>query len=324
MFNSSIIKWGVLGTARIFRKRMLKAFQHSSGHIIVAVASRDINKAEQLAKDHNIPKYYGSYDSILKDDEIQAVYIPLPNSLHYQWVIKAAEKGKHILCEKPLAYSMDEAKKMIQLCKDKNLVLLEAHSYFLHPQYEELFQILKNDLIGKIRQVQIYFSFPAQKEHAIRFAHELGGGSFLDIGCYGIDLMHQIFDQDIQDEDIIFKMKNNVDMEFLGVFKFIRDIEVVIRTSFFQERQQTLMLQGEKGTIFLPNAFIPSGDKALLFIKINKDSWIKEIENVDQYSLLIREFGKQISGKQNLNIQYERYVKNTKILEMLLKLREKG
>ena len=136
--------------------------------------------------------------------------------------------------------------------------------------------------------------------------------------------MHQIFDKDFQDKDIIFKMKNNVDMEFLGVFKFIKNIEVIIRTSFFQERQQTLMLQGEKGTIFLPNAFIPSGDKASLFIKTNKNSCIKEIENIDQYSLLIREFGKQISGKQNLNIQYERYVKNTKILEMLLKLREKG
>ncbi|MDQ1350753.1 MAG: D-xylose 1-dehydrogenase D-xylono,5-lactone-forming, partial [Acidobacteriota bacterium] len=106
MYKGKIINWGILGTARIARKRMIKAIQETEGNICLAISSRDEKRAGEVAGDFNIPKYYGSYDELIDDEQIDAVYIPLPNSLHHSWVIRAAEKGKHILCEKPLGLSV--------------------------------------------------------------------------------------------------------------------------------------------------------------------------------------------------------------------------
>ena len=324
MFKRKNIHWGILGTARIARKRMIKAIQGAKGNTCLAIASRNGKRAKEVAGEFNIPGYYGSYDELINDNQIDAVYIPLPNSLHYSWVIRSAEKGKHVLCEKPLGISVSQVQEMIRICEKHNVLLLEAHSYFLHPQYIKLFKLLDDNIIGQTRQIQVNFSFTAQKEHAIRFQHELGGGSLLDIGCYGIDLVHRIYDQNIQSIEAVFNIENKIDMEFLGILKFHDNAEAIIRTSFLQERQQTLLVSGEKGNIFLPGAFIPSGDKAYLFITTLEGVEIKEIQNIDQYSLLVMEFREKIFSKKNMNVLNGRYLKNTEILEKLLKLQKNG
>lgn len=320
MYRNSEINWGIIGTARIARKRMIKAIQQSEGNVCLAIASRSENRAKEVAEESGIPRYYGSYEELIEDPEIDAVYIPLPNSLHHPWVIRTAEKGKHILCEKPLACSLSQVQDMVHVCQRQNLVLLEAFSYSLHPQYIRLNELLKNEIIGKIKLIQAYFSYPAQKEHAIRFQSELGGGTLLDIGGYGIDFVQQIYNQKPQDVDALFKVENEVDVEFLGILKFSNNKEAIIRTSFLQERRQTLLLYGEKGNILLPNAFIPTGDKVFLVIKTQTDSWIEEIENVDQYGLLAQLFRKLILSKQSMNIFYERYLRNMWTIEKFLKI----
>ena len=178
MYKEKSINWGILGLARIARKRMIEAIQ-KTGSNIHAIASRDVEKALQLTTqldlDIDIPVLYDSYDELLDDNKIDAVYIPLPNSMHYSWVIRAAEKGKHILCEKPLGYSTSQVQEMIQICKKRSVLLLEAHSYFLHPRYAALFKLLNEGIIGSVKQIQVHFSFPArEKEHGIRFKYELG------------------------------------------------------------------------------------------------------------------------------------------------------
>ena len=325
MFRVKTINWGILGTAGIVRKRMIKPLQKTEGNRCWAIASRNREKAQKEAKEFNIPKYYGSYDELIGDKDIHAIYIPLPNSMHYSWVIRAAEKGKHILCEKPIGYSTSQVQEMIQICKKRSVLLLEAHSYFLHPRYTALFKLLNEDIIGKVKQIQVHFSFPArEKEHGIRFKYELGGGSLLDIGCYGVDLVHQIFDQELQTINAVFDMENKVDMEFLGLLKFEGNAEAIIRTSFKQERRQTLTISGEKGSIFLPDAFIPADDKTYIFIKTPKGAEIKEIENVNQYLLLVKEFTTQMLERKDLSMLYKRYLRNAHTLGRLLTLQKNG
>lgn len=320
MYKNLEIKWGILGTARIARKRMIKAIQQSEGNICIAIASRSKDRAKEVAEEFGILRYYGSYEELIDDPEINAVYIPLPNSLHYLWVLRTAEKGKHILCEKPLAYESSQGREMIHACQSRGLVLLEAHSYFLHPQYKRLNEIIEKGTIGKILLIQIYFSFPIQKKHAIRLQHELGGGSLLDIGSYGVDFIQQIYNQEPQEIDTLFKIKNGVDIEFLGILKFYEKQEATIRTNFFHERQQTLLISGEKGNVLLTNAFIPVEDKTFLFINTQTNSRIEEIENVDQYSLLVQLFRKLIISQQSMDVFYERYLRNISTIERFLRI----
>lgn len=318
------INWGILGTARIARKRMIKAIQESEGCTCLAIASRDEKRAGEVAGDFHIPKYYGSYDELIDDAEIDAVYIPLPNSLHHSWVIRAAEKGKHILCEKPLGLSVSQVEEMIRICERQNVLLMEAMSYFLHPRYVKLFDILAEGIIGSVRQIQAHFSFPAGAHHAIRFQHELGGGSLLDIGCYGINFVNRVYKQDILDLNAVFDMENKIDMEFLGLLGFKDNYEAIIRTSFRRERQQILLVSGEKGNIFLPDAFIPSGDNAYLVVTRQEGVEIETFQKVDQYGLLVREFREQFFSKENMSMRYERYLRNMGTLEKVLRLRKDG
>lgn len=320
MYRKSEIKWGILGTARIARKRMIKAIQQSEGNVCFAIASRSKDRAKEVSGEFGIPKYYSSYEELINDTEINVVYIPLPNSLHYPWVLYTAEKGKHILCEKPLTYSSSQGSEMINACQSRGVVLLEAHSYYLHPQYKRLNEIIEKETIGKIRLIQVYFSFPIQKEHAIRLQPELGGGSLLDIGCYGVDFAHYVYNQEPQEIDALFKIENGVDIEFLGILKFGEKQEAIIRTSFFHEPQQFLLVSGEKGSVFLPNAFIPTNDKSYLLVKTQTNTWIEEIENVDQYSLLVQLFRKIILSKQDMNDFYKRYLRNISTIERFLKI----
>lgn len=319
MSNEKTIQWGVLGLARIFKKRMLGAFESRyHHHSVAAISSRSFESAKAFATKNNISKAYAAYEDIINDDAIDAIYLPLPNSLHHEWIMKAADKGKHILCEKPIGYHSKRSSKMFALCKEKEVLLLESHSYFLHPQHIALTKLIENGTIGDIEQIQIYFSFPAGPEHAIRFDPALGGGSLLDLGCYGVDFMNRMFDEDYVSQSVVFSNKNQVDMEFLGTFKFPKEREVLIRTSFNQARQQTILMVGSKGTIFLPRAFIPPDDRAHIYITNGSGSMIKEIKSEDQYALLLDEFYKLYMDRNYNHSHYKRYVRNVFTLDQLL------
>ncbi len=323
MSNAKTIRWGVLGLARIFKKRMLSAFKsRHHHHTVAAISSRNFDSAKAFAKSNSIANVYAAYDDIINDDEIDAVYLPLPNSLHHEWIRKAANKGKHILCEKPIGYHSKISSEIFALCKEKEVILLESHSYFLHPQHIALAKLVENGTIGNIEQIQIYFSFPAGPEHAIRFDPNLGGGSLLDLGCYGVDFMNRMFDENYVSHSVVFSNKNHVDMEFVGTFKFSKEREVLIRTSFNQARQQTILMVGSKGTIFLPYAFIPPDEKTHIYITNDSGCVTKDIKCEDQYALLLDEFYKLYMGRNYIHSHYQRYARNIYTLDQLLK--EKG
>jgi predicted dehydrogenase len=190
--SSSPLRIGILGCAHIARQ-FSRDVASSRQARVVAVASRDADTAAAFARGQGIGHHYGSYEALLSDDEIDAVYVPLPNSLHAEWAIKAAEAGKHVLCEKPLALGCDEARAMFDAAKRHGVMLLEAYPYYFQPQTGAMLELLRQGAIGRVRSIQASFGFTLSSPQGnIRMNPELGGGALLDAGSYPLSLIRLV------------------------------------------------------------------------------------------------------------------------------------
>lgn len=188
------VRWGILSTANIALKKVVPAMQLSSWCEITAIASRDLSRAKEAANELNIPKAYGSYEELLADDSIEAIYNPLPNHLHVPWTLKAAEAGKHVLCEKPIALNADEAKTLIAARDRYGVRIQEAFMVRTHPQWLETRRLIREGRIGELRSIAGFFSYSNPDPANIRNQLELGGGALMDIGCYPITISRWIFE----------------------------------------------------------------------------------------------------------------------------------
>ena len=188
------LRWGVLSTASIGRVKVIPAIQRAPSCEVVAIASRDAATAEAVATQLGIPTAHGSYEALLADPEVDAVYIPLPNHLHAQWAIAAAEAGKHVLCEKPLALSVTDAERMIEVAERASVRLMEAFMYRLHPSWVAVRELVASGRIGRLVAVQSWFSYFNDDPRNIRNIADAGGGALWDIGCYSVDLSRMLFD----------------------------------------------------------------------------------------------------------------------------------
>jgi predicted dehydrogenase len=178
------MRFGILSTADIGLDSVLPAIRKSD-HTALALASRDADRAEAVAREQDVPRAYGSYEALLADEDVDAVYNPLPNGLHAAWSERAADHGKHVLCEKPLAVDADEARALFDHCEAQGVTLMEAFMYRFHPRTERAVGIVENDL-GPVRSVDAAFSFRLDDETDIRLDPALAGGSVMDVGCYAI------------------------------------------------------------------------------------------------------------------------------------------
>jgi len=188
------VRWGVLGTAKIALTKVIPAMQRSHACEIVAIASRDFAKAEETAERLHIPKAYGSYEELLADGSIEAIYNPLPNNLHVPWTIKAAEAGKHVLCEKPIGMNATEAGTLIELRDRTGVRIQEAFMVRTHPQWRETRKLIHSGRIGSLRSITGFFSYFNPDPTNIRNHLELGGGALMDIGCYPINISRFVYD----------------------------------------------------------------------------------------------------------------------------------
>ena len=188
------VKWGVLGVANIAVKKVIPGMQAGELCEITAIASRDHARAQSAAHQLHIPKAYGSYDELLTDPEIEAVYNPLPNNLHVEWTTKAARAGKHVLCEKPIAMTAEEALPLLQLRDETRVKIEEAFMVVTNPQWVSTLELIRGGRIGEVRCVEGHFSYNNQDPNNIRNIRETGGGGLMDIGCYMILFARLIFD----------------------------------------------------------------------------------------------------------------------------------
>jgi predicted dehydrogenase len=190
------VKWGVLGVASIAVRRVIPAMQAGEYSEIVGIASRDLKKAEEAARKLEIPKAYGSYEELLADPEIEAVYNPLPNHLHVPWSIKAAEAGKHVLCEKPISVTVAEAKTLLATRDRTGVKMGEAFMVKTHPQWLRTRELVRTGKIGELRAITGAFSYFNRDPTNVRNVAEWGGGGMLDIGCYPITMSRFIFGEE--------------------------------------------------------------------------------------------------------------------------------
>ena len=188
------VRWGILSTAKIAREKVIPAMQRSEWCEITAIASRDLAKAQEAAEALGIPKAYSSYEELLADSTIEAVYNPLPNHLHVPLTIRAAEAGKHVLCEKPIALNADEASTLIEVRDRTGVRIQEAFMVRTHPQWLETRRLIQSGRIGALRSIAGFFSYDNPDPANIRNQLELGGGALMDIGCYPITISRWMFD----------------------------------------------------------------------------------------------------------------------------------
>src|SRR5213080_1450875 len=188
------VRWGVLSTADIGTGQVIPAMQQGTYCEIAAIASRSPEKAQAAAAQLGIPKAYGSYEELLADPEIDAIYNPLPNHLHVPWSIKALQAGKHVLCEKPIALTAAEAQQLADVAKQyPHLKVMEAFMYRFHPQWQRTRQLVADGAIGEVRAIQTFFSYFNVDPQNVRNIAEAGGGALMDIGCYGVSVARFIF-----------------------------------------------------------------------------------------------------------------------------------
>jgi predicted dehydrogenase len=193
------VRWGVLGTARIGTAKVIPAMQRGKACQVDAIASRDLVRAQSAAAALHIPRVHGSYEDLLADPEIDAVYNPLPNHLHVPWSIKALQAGKHVLCEKPIGLSSAEAQTLVDEAKRRpRLKVMEGFMYRFHPQWRLANQLVGEGKIGELRTIHSFFSYSNLDPNNIRNMAELGGGGLMDIGCYNISLSRFVFGREPQ------------------------------------------------------------------------------------------------------------------------------
>lgn len=182
------VRWGILSTAKIALTKVIPAMQRSASCEITAIASRDLYKAKDTASKLQIPNAYGSYEELLADKSVEVVYNPLPNHLHVPWTVRAAEAGKHVLCEKPIALSASEARTLIAVRNRTGVRIQEAFMVRTHPQWVETRTLIRNGRIGSLKAITGFFSYNNPDPLNIRNKLELGGGALMDIGCYPISI----------------------------------------------------------------------------------------------------------------------------------------
>jgi predicted dehydrogenase len=187
------VRWGVLGVAKIAVEKVIPAMQAGANCEVIAIASRDLEKAKQAAERLRIPKAYGSYEALLADRDVEAIYNPLPNHMHVPWSIRAAEAGKHVLCEKPIGLSVDESRRLVDVRDRTGLKVQEAFMVRTHPQWIRARELVTNGRIGALRSMTGYFSYFNRDPANIRNIPEYGGGALMDIGCYLINTSRFIF-----------------------------------------------------------------------------------------------------------------------------------
>lgn len=314
------MKWGILSTAAIATGHVIPAMLNADYCDVRAIASRSKRTAKKVAGKFKIPKAYGSYRELLTDDEVEAVYIPLPNHLHVPWSIEALQAGKHVLVEKPIGLSSEEARKLLdESLKYPELKVMEAFMYRHHPQWVKAKALVENETIGKLRTIQSCFSFFDDHPESITNRKEYGGGSLMDIGCYPISLSRFLFNAE--------PINVYATIEYHPVFKTDTLATAVLEfdqgtSSFFSSTlmpdNQKVELFGTKGKIVFETPFTPMADKeSRIWLYRGKKTDEITFNSCDQYTIQADLFSLAILNNSPVPTPLTDAVNNMTVIERL-------
>jgi xylose dehydrogenase (NAD/NADP) len=259
-----MLRWGILGTARIARK-LIPALRASSRSELVAVASRSLERARQFAAEWEIPRALQGYQELVEDTGLDVVYIPLPNGLHAEWSLRAARAGKHVLCEKPLALSLEDVDAMTATAQQAGVVLAEALMYRHHALTLTVKRLVDEGAIGRLRLVRGAFSFVLERADDVRWDPGQGGGSLWDVGCYPVGYARHLFGcEPEQAFGWQATAASGVDDVFTGLLRFPGDAYATFDSAFKLPHRMELELVGTQGVMRVPHAYRPGPRETLL------------------------------------------------------------
>jgi predicted dehydrogenase len=292
------LRIGVLGAANIARKVVIPSILRADGVELEAIGSRSSRGADFLAENGLTDVRLCSYEDLIADPEVDAVYIPLPNHLHAEWSKKAADAGKHVLCEKPAARTRAEAEEMIEHCVGRGVVWMEAFMYRFHPQWELIFKRLRGGAIGELRTVRSVFTFTVRDPQNVRRRREYGGGSLYDVGYYCVNAARWTIGR--EPLAVTARMHlgpEGVDEEFQGLLDFGGGQSALIASSFCQPYRHEVELLGTDGRVLVPAAFVNRSEPLWFEVEDGEGSRERiETPGDDEYRLEIEDFAHCVRG----------------------------
>ena len=319
------LRWGILGVALI-NQRLLPAFAKAANAELVAIASRSLDKAQQAAKEAGIPRAHGSYEALLDDPTIDVVYNPLPNALHAEWTKKAADRGKHVLCEKPLAPTAAEAQAVVEYCRAKGVKLMDGFMWPHHPRTARLQQFLDQGGVGEVRRVVGSFTFhmkPLEPSN-IRLRPELGGGGLLDVGCYPVFGIRWAFGAEPVRAYAAATFQHGVDVDLSGMVWLADGRVGTFDCGFVAPFRQWLEIVGTEGVVTVRDMWVPVWRAAFEVRRDGKPPEEVVVQGEDQIVHMIEDFGRAVLRGEPIKPPPEEAVKTLKVLDALAKSAREG
>ncbi|MCL1693835.1 MAG: Gfo/Idh/MocA family oxidoreductase [Actinomycetia bacterium] len=321
------VRWGILSTADIGMKKVTPAIQAAENCDVVAIASRDNERAVAAASELGIPAAYGTYEELLAADDVDAVYIPLPNDLHAEWTTKAAASGKHVLCEKPLALSAAQAEEMAQACEDAGVKLGEAFMYRHHATWVEAVRLVRNGTIGDLQGVQSWFSYYNDDPENIRNRAENGGGAIMDIGCYNINVSRMLFGAEPVRVEAAVRRDPTMKIDTLSsaVLEFPGGGQATFTCSTRSEDYQRVNIVGSAGRIEIEIPFNIQPDRETrIFVTAGGEPPVAPATETlvfpaeDQYTIQARLFAQAILDDTPVPVPTSDAIANMKVIDAIL------
>lgn len=319
------VRWGVLGAANIAIEKVIPAMRRGERAEVLAIASRDIGRAQRVAAALGVPKAYGSYEELLADPDVEAVYNPLPNHLHVPWSIRAAEAGKHILCEKPVGLDAAEARRLLKARDRAGVKIQEAFMVRTHPQWLGVRDAVRSGRIGELRAATCFFSYFDRDPGNVRNRADIGGGALLDIGCYAVNLSRFVFGA--EPGRVIGHVERDPDFRIDRLTSAVLDFEAG-QSTFTCSTQlapyQRMQFFGTRGRVEVPLPFTPPpGLPARVFVDTTGFPGggveVLEFPACDQYTIQGDLFSRAVRGEVEQPVPLEDAVYNMAVIDAIFR-----
>lgn len=323
--SEKVLRWGILGVAKI-NERLIPAFQKAEKLTLAAIASRSLEKAQTAAKAAGIPKAHGSYEALLDDPDIDAVYIPLPNHLHDEWTRKAADRGKHVLCEKPLCPTASPAQELVAYCKEKKICLMDGFMWPHHPRTALLRQFLDQGSIGPVKHITSCFTFLLDLDPKnIRLQSEMGGGGLLDVGCYPVYGIRWAMQAEPVRVWAAARYEQGVDVFMMATMWFADGRTASFDCGFTHPFRQWMEITGTQGVAFVPDMWVPP-PRAFFQVRREGNYQVEEqgVEGRDQIVCMLENFGRFVREGKPVTPDPMEAVKSLRVIDALTRSAREG
>jgi predicted dehydrogenase len=316
------LRWGILGYARIARLELIPALQRAANAEFFALASRDEAKLAEARKNSPvIARTYRSYEELLRDPEIEAVYLPLPNSLHCEWTKRAAEQGKHVLCEKPLALTAAEAREMVAACASHGVRLMEAFMYRYTARTQAVLDVLRSGVLGEIKFIHASHRFLLNRPDSIKLRPELGGGALYDVGVYPLNFAGMVVDAcagGAHPESVAVECvrAGGIDESFSALLKYPSGLIASLHCGFNANKRIVAEIVGTKGVLEVPDTFLDNA--GAITLTLGDERREIPVAASDRYRLEVEDFSAAILEQRAPQLGLDESVRNAEILDRLL------